>query len=148
MTKKMKMAGILVSLLPVLTFVSPAHARHIEETGLGQAFDEEGKTQDDLCREARKDAERKVPRGAKNVKYSGPLFEGHSLNGKPAHNCVVNVSFDRYGRDDDEANPYKLENQLTPPPKPVQTKSKPKKKTLEELGCPNGLKVNGHCIYD
>jgi hypothetical protein len=114
---KMKMGRVLASLLLILTIVSTAHARHIEETGLGAGFDEEGKTIDDICREARKDAERKVPRGAKNVKYTRPVFTGVTVSGKHGHNCLVYVSFDTNNQDDDGANPYKLEGQLTPAPK-------------------------------
>jgi hypothetical protein len=81
------------------------------------------------------------------VQYTGPVYRV-SLQGRPAHNCIVYVTFEKNYDEGNEANPYKLENQLTPPPKPAQTQPNPKKKTLEELGCPNGLKVNGRCIYD
>ena len=107
MAKKMKMVGVLVSLLPILTFVSLAHARHIEETGIGQALDDEGKTMGDLCKEAQRDAERKVPPGAKDVRYTPPVFRGHTLHGKRGHNCLVYVFFETNKQaEEDEINSF------------------------------------------
>ena len=49
-----------------LAFAPHAYAGQYEETGLATAFDKERKSMKDLCREARLDAQRKVPqRGEK-----------------------------------------------------------------------------------
>ena len=126
--------------ISALAFSSHAYAGPNEETGMAAAFDDERKSSNDLCREAREDAQRKVPKGAKNVKYSEPVFKGQSLRGKPAHNCVVYVYFERGEPNNDDINPYKLENQLTPPPPKPQ-------KTAAQRECEkyNGTWVNGRC---
>ncbi len=122
--------------IAVLVVFAP-HAYALEETGLAVAFDTEGKSQNALCREARQDAARKVPKGATNVRYGDPAFKGRTISGKPGHNCVVYVYFDRGNQSDDEANPYKLDNQLTPQPK----------NTAAQRECEkyNGTWTNGRC---
>jgi hypothetical protein len=146
MARYVYVATLLTCLPSIATISSPAHARTIQETGVAAEFDDQGKTKSELCAAARRDAERKVPRNAKNVKYTAPVFTGRTLHGRPGHNCIVYVSFDPPAASNDDnpfARPYQLPSTQPGPSAPNVTPRTAHSAAISELSsqCKSQLKA-------